>query len=258
MKTVLLLGLMLGADAYEANFLRGSAAYEAGDYPAAIHAYQQLVDSNVVDPVVFYNLGNAYFRNGDLGRAIANYERALQLEPGMDAAKHNLANALRLTERSLARPRPPEWQQALFFWHDGLAPGTVRRAALGLWVLFWAMLALRLWRPLPYLRLGAGGVLALAMLFGASSWIKASPTPLAVAVADTVPVRFGTSEAETVRFELHAGDRVLVDRIEDAWMRVTTAGGERGWARAEDLELVGPPYSITRSAARAANRSTSP
>ncbi len=57
------------------------------------------------NPALFYNLGNAYFRTGDLGRAILNYERALALDPSQPEARANLqlardqARALELAPR---------------------------------------------------------------------------------------------------------------------------------------------------------------
>ena len=82
----------------------------------------------------------------------------------------------------------------------------------------------------------------LAVAFGASAWEKAHPVELAVANAETVPVHYGTSENETVRFELSEGDRVIVDKRATGWARVVTAEGERGWAQDKHLAFVGPPY----------------
>ena len=39
---------------------------------------------------LFYDLGNAYFRHGDFGRAILNYDRALRLDPHHPEADANL------------------------------------------------------------------------------------------------------------------------------------------------------------------------
>ena len=68
------------ADA-DATFTRANADYAAGKFPSAIEGYESLVKSGQWNPSLFYNLGNAYFRTGDLGRAILNYERALALDP---------------------------------------------------------------------------------------------------------------------------------------------------------------------------------
>ena len=39
---------------------------------------------------MYYNLGNAYFKQGELAQSILAYERALRLKPSYKDAKHNL------------------------------------------------------------------------------------------------------------------------------------------------------------------------
>ncbi|HIE11941.1 MAG TPA: hypothetical protein EYP63_00690, partial [Desulfotomaculum sp.] len=60
-----------GADMAQANRL-----YEAGQYAEAAVAYQALVDAGAHDGRLYYNLGNAHYKSGDLGRAVLNYRRA--------------------------------------------------------------------------------------------------------------------------------------------------------------------------------------
>jgi tetratricopeptide (TPR) repeat protein len=71
--------------------------YESGQYAKAAEAYQQLVDQGYSDAALFYNLGNAYFKQGDIGRAILNYRRAERLHPRDPDTRANLELA-----RSLA------------------------------------------------------------------------------------------------------------------------------------------------------------
>lgn len=240
--TILAILGILGANGFERSFDRAAKAYEAGDFSAAIAVYEQLIAEDVVHPAVFYNLGNAHYRMGQIGRAIANYERALQIDPGFENARLNLAQAVGKTQRGLNRAQPAQWEQSLFFWHYGLAPRTIRTRAIVFWFAFWVSLAVRQWRRLRYLGylVVASGVLAL--LFGGSAWVKAHPEAPAVAVENTVPVYFGTDENGAKHFELYDGDRVTVDRRERGWARVTVADGKRGWARDEGLVFVGPPY----------------
>jgi hypothetical protein len=233
---------LLGAGAYDDLFTTAATAYNTGDYVSAVRMYEQLITESVVRPEVFYNLGNAYYRSGRIGPAIANYERALQLNPRMENARENLEKAVRDTQRRLARPLPPEWEQSLLFWHYRLSYQTTYMAAMVVWFALWILLGIRLWRPGRYTRSLAIAVAVLAVGFGASAWAKAHPVMLAVADAERVPVHYGTNENETVRFELYAGDRVTVDKRMDGWARVTTVDGERGWAQDRDLVFVGPPY----------------
>ena len=55
--------------------------YEQGRYEAAAQIYQQMVDHGFEDSRLFHQLGNAYFKQGDTGRAVLNYRRAEQLAP---------------------------------------------------------------------------------------------------------------------------------------------------------------------------------
>ncbi|MCC6488959.1 MAG: tetratricopeptide repeat protein [Candidatus Hydrogenedentes bacterium] len=234
--------LIYGATLFNGTFDRATDAYDAGNYEVAVNLYEQLVSDGVVHADVFYNLGNTYYRLDALGPAIANYERALHLRPGFTAARHNLDICLQRTRQALAAPLPPAWEQGLLFWHVHLTPAFSFRMAIASWLLFWGMLALRLWRPLPYLRRAAGVAFLFAVFFGVSSWTKEHPQLLAVATAESLPVRYAKGQEEKARFELFEGDRVSIDRRENGWARVTTANGERGWTEESGLALVGPPY----------------
>ncbi|MCC6698380.1 MAG: tetratricopeptide repeat protein [Candidatus Hydrogenedentes bacterium] len=234
--------LFHGATLFNGTFDRATDAYDAGNYEVAVNLYEQLVADGVVHADVFYNLGNAYYRLDALGPAIANYERALHLRPGFDAARHNLDICLQRTKRALAAPLPPAWEQGLLFWHVNLTPVFSFRMAVLSWLLFWGILSLRLWRPLPYLRRAAGVAFFVAVFFGLSSWTKEHPHLIAVAATESLPVHYAKGPEEKARFELFEGDRVSIDRRESGWARVTTADGEKGWAEESGLALVGPPY----------------
>lgn len=238
----LLVWALLGASAFDQTFERGVEAYERGRYTESIAAFEHLVDQGVVDPALFYNLGNAYYRNGQLAPAIAYYERALQLNPGLRNAQENLRRAVAQTERAMSRPQPSEWEQSLFSWHFGLSRRASASVALVFWALGWVLLSVRLLRPWPYFRRAATAALVIALVFGVSWWLKADPPMLAVASEPRVPVRYGTRAEEAVRFELYEGDRVLIDARKNGWVRVVTSGGERGWASAHQLLFVGPPF----------------
>jgi len=242
MSLMIVTALLLSGSIYEETFDQGNAAYEQGDYQAAVDAYEQLIESGVVSAAVFHNLGNAYYRCGRLGAAIANYERAIDIDTGRENARANLSTCVRQTERQMARPRPPDWERSLLFWHYDLSPRASRRAAVVFWLALWGLLALRLVRPSGHLTRAAVVAAILAAALGGSAWVKAHGDLYAVADAGEAPVHYGTSDEETVRFYLYAGDRVVVDRREQGWARVRTADGERGWVRDEVLAFVGPPY----------------
>ena len=71
-------------------------AYQHGKYEEAKVDYIQLVERREYSADLFYNLGNAWFKLGDPGRAILNYERALVLNPRLEEARSNLRTALKI------------------------------------------------------------------------------------------------------------------------------------------------------------------
>jgi tetratricopeptide (TPR) repeat protein len=102
----------------ESLWADANSAYNNELYDDAIAKYQALLEMGYEDESVYYNLGNAYFKrgvtntnnkgygfnNGELGRAILNYERALKIDPEMEDAKYNLEIANELTQAPEAVP----------------------------------------------------------------------------------------------------------------------------------------------------------
>ena len=76
-------------------FAQANANYAEGNYAEAAEQYEQIIASSSDKctsdyAVVYYNLGNTYFKQGELSQSILAYERALRLKPTMKDAKHNL------------------------------------------------------------------------------------------------------------------------------------------------------------------------
>lgn len=91
---------ILAADAgINALFEKGNNAYARANYKGAITAYQQIL-KKYQSADVSYNLGNAYYKNGDLAQAILYYEKAYKLSPGDADIYHNLQFArLKTTDK---------------------------------------------------------------------------------------------------------------------------------------------------------------
>lgn len=71
--------------------LQADSAYNREDYRAAIDLYRAAIAADGPSTVVYYNLGNAYYRNDNIGKAVVAYERALRIDPTNDQARQNLS-----------------------------------------------------------------------------------------------------------------------------------------------------------------------
>src|SRR5437764_8476155 len=92
----------------DAEFAKANQGYAQGRFKEAIDGYESLVRSGQWSANVFYDLGNAYFRTNDFGRAILNYERALALEQHHPEATANLQIA---RDEAHALELPPNWPE---------------------------------------------------------------------------------------------------------------------------------------------------
>ncbi len=224
-------------------FAEANNAYHQGRYEEAANGYAQLNTLyGINSPVLLYNLGNACYMQGQLGKAILYYEAALGKSPDFDAARKNLERALGETQRSLPLPDARQVNDNLLMRYYPFSPAFSLGLTHGLIFAAIALLIVRHWWRHPRYTL----VLRAALVFGlffyglafVGSHANRTAPRLAVALTKEVPVYFGTNEQETPRFVLYEGDRVLADRVEGDWVRLYAYGGERGWARKDSLGLV--------------------
>lgn len=244
MTVLCLLVCCLGSDIYSDFFVRGNAAYADGDMAGAVVAYEQLVASGVENPEVFYNLANAFYHLDDTGHAVLNYERAIGLDPGFSQAQQNLAYVIGTTDHQFDRPagfalvgRGPSWL-------PGVPQHYYRGALMGIWCLIWGILSITQRRSPPLSTSAAALLLGVLAMCALAWWIPDPTISAAVVTAPESPMRYGPDERDTVRLQLEAGDRVLVDRVESTWARVETAAGVRGWVTRDSITPVGRPFVL--------------
>jgi hypothetical protein len=189
--------------------------------------------------LLHYNLGNAYLRQGELGRAIASYRACRR----RSAAQSGRARQPRLRPQdradAVAPPEPPMVLRTVFAWHYALAPRELWLAPRRLNVLLWSLLALRLWWRREVLTWAAAvaGVLLFACLVSLALHGLA-PARVAVVLPREVDARSGLRDDTVVRFKLHAGSEVVVREEREGWLRIALPSGEQGWIKAEAAEVV--------------------
>jgi tetratricopeptide (TPR) repeat protein len=212
-------------------------------YTAAAAAYEALVADGIGNAALFFNLGNAYYRAGDLGRAVLNYRRAQRLAPGDERVRANLRLA-RQQVAPLIAPTPETrlWRQ-LFFWHYTTSLATRLTIAIALSVLGWAVLALWYWRR------GRGwvvlGLLLVVHGLGAATSValqldnEASAAP-AVIISGRPTLRLGRGEGQDAALAepLGPGVEVRIHSERADWFEVSLRDGTTGWIPAEHAERV--------------------
>jgi tetratricopeptide (TPR) repeat protein len=219
--------------------------YEAGKYTEAAAIYEAILDSGLYHSSVYYNLGNAYFKQGDLGRAILNYRRAQRLDPRDSDIATNLSIARAQTVDKLEAPPEEGLSNLVQLAEEWLTLNEAMLVALALWLLLGLLALVALLKPALRRWCGIGmGVLGIFLLAGvvsmASRSYREQNYPLAVIVAEKIDVTSGpgTSEQYLVEFTLHAGTEVSLIESRAGWQRLTLPGDLQGWVPETAVERV--------------------
>lgn len=243
--TLMLLALTLfslppeGADLFE----KANNAYHEGNYDEAIAGYTALQDQfDVESAALYFNLGNAWQKKGNLGNAVLNYEIALAIDQHFDPARTNLETCLKATKRNLPPPDPRQLDRMGLFRHYPFTPMQSLLFTHAFLLLTLALYIVRYWKETPRLLWFTRIAPVIALIFFAftvaGNYASKDSPILAVTLFEEAPVYFSMNDMDSPRFLLYQGDRVLIDRFEDGWVRVNTYSGERGWMKKDHAGFV--------------------
>ena len=224
----------------------GVEAYTAGDYASALQDWEEVRSAGLMSRELYYNLGNAYFKAGEIAPAILWYERALRLDPSDADVRYNLEFA-----RSQTQDRIEEVPEIFFeAWGHSmcyLLPSNT-------WaVLSLVFLACTVALALLFLlgstrgrrRLGFfAGIAALLLTF--LSWdfaqwqrTEALQQNRAIVMRPVSSVKSSPS-ADTAKdlFILHEGTSVKILDTVSGYTNIEIADGRQGWLPSKDIEII--------------------
>jgi tetratricopeptide (TPR) repeat protein len=232
--------------AQEGIFERGNQLYQEGDFAAAADAYEAVLAAGFDSPDLHYNLGNAYFKIGELGPAILAWERALERAPGDADVAANLGLARSLTA-DVVEPLPRLWLVSVISWWVDLLPrGLLIVTVAGAWLLATGATIARVLargrkarRRAGWLAIAGGvAVVVLGMNLAVRELGLARPDR-AVILAEAVPVRSAPADDDNLTlFEVHEGTVVRIDQRAGEWAEIVLADGKVGWVRADVFGVI--------------------
>lgn len=248
--TVALVSLALvapqGASAQDEIFERGNQLYQEGDFSGAVESYEAVRAAGFESAALYYNLGNAYFKVGELGRSILEWERALVRGPGDPDVLANLELARSLTADAV-EPLPRFWLfSAWSSWVQWLPRSLLLLLVGAAWLLACAGVISRVLSRSPDVRWLAGwlaiGGAAVVVVFGTSLAVRElriGQPDRAVVLATAVQVRAAPAEDDDLTlFEIHEGTRVRVEQRTGDWAEVVLDDGKVGWVPVDVMEVI--------------------
>ena len=250
--TVVTLLLSLGASMniqakdLDSLWTAGVQAYTDGKFSDASAAWTSIEESGQKSAKLYYNLGNAWFKQGNYPKAILNYERALRLDPSYSDARYNLEFTSNFVQDKI-EPVPE-------FILKSVARKVCYVMGSNAWaVIFLVLLAAALMMGLLFL-LGSSvgkrrvgfycGIVLLLLSAGALSfsiWQKSDSvkTDTAIVMSPVSSVKSSPSSGSSKDlFVIHEGTKVTILDEVGTWRNISLADGRQGWITSNELEVI--------------------
>ncbi len=242
---ILILPLTLWASTPEQQVANANKAYFSGQYEAAVKIYEPLVNQGYTSPVLFYNLGNSYFKLGNMPMAILYYEKAKKLAPNDAEIAHNIRlSNTRLADKFEAVP-------TLFYvrWYNSakniLPPDRMAHVSLTLIAFFWVLLAIYFFARRKLMRVLSFYAAVLFIITGSFGMVLAYQAHQAVlnpneaiVMEPAVGVKSSPDPKSVDQFIIHEGTKVRVmDRIGE-WKEIGIANGNSGWIQSNTIREI--------------------
>lgn len=231
-------GLLFAAEINQ-TFQKANQLYADGKYSEAVSSYQDLLKSKKFAEI-YYNLGNAHFKDKQIGKAILNYERAERLDPRDPDIRSNLAYANRLIEYKIEDKRSwylrkiNELISYLRFEECWLL-------FLGSYSIFFISVLIAFVRKCPlfgrinfvFLTLVIFALFPLLLKFGESGMNQE-----AIVTTKQAEVRYGPSTIDRIAFRLVEGLKAAIHDHKQDWYRIRLRDGRSGWVRESELSVI--------------------
>jgi tetratricopeptide (TPR) repeat protein len=249
-KTIFFIALLFGFQpvmAANPNELveQANMAYVDGQYSYAIEIYEALLEQKLEASELYYNLGNAYFKENRLGPAILNYERALKIKPGDENTLFNLEVARARTVDHI-NPVPlifyENWWRSFYSFF-----GTDAWARLGLLFLVFSLIFLGgffFFHTRGLKKLGFGLALfslllmSISFLAARTQYHNAFKKREAIVMTPRATAKSSPGESSPDLFVIHEGSKARITGELGEWYEIRLANGNVGWVKKTALEMI--------------------
>jgi tetratricopeptide (TPR) repeat protein len=224
--------------ALQDSIAQGAKYYNSGKYKDAVRTYEKVLGQGFESPMLYFNLGNAYYKDGNTIYAILNFERAKKLAPNDEDINYNLdLTKKKIVDNIVSLPQPG----FLAWWKQLISLKSADQWGIHSLVAFFLFLVLfgvflfsgtaRIKRITFWISIAAFFYSGLTLSFGNDLREKMLKHNSAVISERSVRVKGSPSETGTELFIIHEGLTVqLTDQLGD-WVEIRLPDGNKGWVK---------------------------
>lgn len=224
---------------------KAEKAYDSKKYKEAIEAYEKLIDQGYKSYQLYFNLGNAYYRDKQLGKAIYNYERARKLNPNDEDVRINLGIASAKTIDKIDAKENffiSAVKSNLLSSFDTRGWGWLNIAGIILLCIF------------IFLFVSSGNVLVKRLSFflilvclsgsiatyflGYSALKSKYDNKFAIITAKESRIMNEPTATASSKFSLHEGTKIRIVENNGDWVLIKLDNGNEGWVKLQEVGII--------------------
>lgn len=231
------------AQSVDELFAAANEQYNNGCFDSALATYNLIIDREYESAMLYFNIGNTYYKKHNYPMSILNYEKALKLNPNNDDIRQNLAIAnLHISDK--IEPMPEiflkRWWRSLAnaFTTDAWAIITIAMLAivLGSLILFFKSHSRGLRKTGFFAALVALILLVISLIIAIQKYNYIRNHDEAIVMTPTITVKSSPTATSVDLFVLHEGSKVSILDETGTWRKIRIANGSTGWLPEESME----------------------
>lgn len=249
MKNILYITLCIfffALPAYSNHFLeKAEKAYDSKKYKVAIESYEKLIKEGYKSYQLYFNLGNSYYRNNELGKAIYYYELARKIEPNDEDVRINLGIASGKTIDKIDSKENffitavktnllSSFTTATWAWLTIICIV----AACVLFFIFVSSNTLIIKRICFLLSTLLFITFAITYFLGYSAVKARYENKFAIILAKEIKIMNEPTAMAKVKFNLHEGTKIRVVENNGNWLLIKLDNGNEGWVKLDDVGII--------------------
>jgi len=235
--------IAFNAKSQEADSLsKANELYKSGKYQDAVLIYEYILDQGYESKELYYNLGNAYYKQNVISKAILYYEKALLLDPNDEDVIYNLELANRFVVDKIEVL--PEF--FITAWINDLrnmfSSDIWAIISLSSFILMLILISFYLYSHDLVIKKTTFWLSFLILIISATSFIfsfkqkhKILSENTAIVISPSVTVKSSPDASGTDLFVIHEGTKVWIeDKISD-WKEIKLSDGSKGWLKKDEI-----------------------
>lgn len=220
-------------------------AYNEGLYDSALNVYYIIENQNVESVELYYNIGNAYFKNNNLPASILYYEKAKKLSPNDEDIAHNLGIANSMIADKIETVPILFYQHWWNYFYNLFDADTWTIISIIAWIILLLFIGVFILTKSPSTKkisfyFGLLFLFITVGTFGLASqkYYFTKEHKEAIIFTPTITVKSSPTLNAVDLFVVHEGTKIrILDQLQD-WVKIKIPDGSVGWLPAESLQEI--------------------